>query len=154
MLGDGSESFIFRLGVQGTRIAMILTLLRRFGEWDRTKPLFDKYEQAIQCTEKDFQMTLKIVDTLVNHTASIYASLAKEEDLNPFMHNVNLHKAERSLYDALPNNYNTEIIEQTVKKLGMKPHTAKRYIGDFVNKHHIAERITTGHYRKINLRKR
>ena len=153
LLGDGSESFIYRLGLQGTRIAMMLTLLRRFGEWDRTKPLFEKHEQAIQCSEKDFQIMIKMVDTLVNHTATIYASLAKEEDQNPFKHNVNLHHAERRLYDALPYEYNTEIIEQTVKKLGMKLQTAKRYIGDFVNKHRIAERVTTGHYRKINLKK-
>ena len=153
MLGDGSESFIYRLGLQGTRIAMMLTLLRRFGEWDRKEPLFSAHEQAIQCSEKDFELMIKMVDTLVNHTATIYASLAREEDLNPFKHNVNMHSSERRLYDALPYDFDTKIIEQTVRELGMKPQTAKRYISDFVNKHHVATRVTTGHYQKINLKK-
>ena len=153
MLGDGSESFIYRLGLQGTRIAMMLALLRRFGEWDRNEPFFGPHEQAIQCTEKDFQLMIKMVDTLVNHTAAIYASLAREEDLNPFKHQVNMHSGERRLYDALPFEFNTGIIEQTVRELGMNPQTTKRYLSDFVNKHHVAKRITTGHYRKINVKK-
>ena len=153
MLGDGSESFIYRLGLQGTRIAMMLTLLRRFGEWERNEPFFGPHEQAIQCTEKDFQLMIKMVDTLVNHTATIYASLAKEEDLNPFKHQVNMHSGERRFYDALPMDFNTEIIDQTVRELGMNPQTTKRYLSDFVNKHHVAKRVTTGHYQKINLKK-
>ena len=96
---------------------------------------------------------IKMVDTLVNHTAAIYASLAREEDLNPFKHQVNMHSGERRLYDALPFEFNTGIIEQTVRELGMNPQTTKRYLSDFVNKHHVAKRITTGHYRKINVKK-
>lgn len=153
MLGEGSESFIYRLGIQGNRIAMLLALLRRYCEWDRTRPLFEPNEQAIICTDTDFRTMLEMVDTLVNDTAKIYASLAKEEDLNPFNHKVNLNAGERRLYDALPDEYDTEIIRQVVRQVEIKPATAKRYIGDFVNKHQIAERITTGHYRKTNLRK-
>lgn len=153
MLGEGSESFIYRLGIQGNRIAMLLALLRRYSEWDRTRPLFEKHEQAILCNDTDFQIMIKMIDTLVNHTARIYSSLAKEEDLNPFNHNANLSTNERRLFEALPAEYTTEVIQQAIKQLGINPATAKRYIGDYVTKHRIAERISIGHYRKINIRK-
>ena len=96
---------------------------------------------------------MAIIDTLVNHTIKIYASLAKEEDANPFVHNVNMNNGEKRLFQALPDDFNTEIIERTLEELGINPETAKRYLSDFVKKHHIAERIGKGHYRKINLRK-
>ena len=153
LLGDGSESFIYRLGTQGFRIAMLLTLFRRFCSWDRTHPLFEPEEQAIQCEEIDFSIMITMVDTLVNHTIKIYASLAKEDDSNPFIHHVNLNDGEKRLYRALPNEFNSEIIEQTLAQLGIKPETAKRYLSDFVRKHHVAERLAKGHYRKINIRK-
>lgn len=153
LLGDGSESFIYRLGIQSFRIAMTLTLLRLYCEWDRSHPLFETHEQAIQCRETDFNIMMAIIDTLVNHTIKIYASLAKEEDANPFVHNVNLNNGEKRLFQALPDDFNTEIIERTLEELGINPETAKRYLSDFVKKHHIAERIGKGHYRKINLRK-
>ena len=153
LLGDGSESFIYRLGTQGFRIAMLLTLFRRFCSWDRTHPLFEPEEQAIQCEEIDFSIMITMVDTLVNHTIKIYASLAKEDDSNPFIHHVNLNDGEKRLYRALPTEFNSEIIEQTLAQLGIKPETAKRYLSDFVKKHHVAERLAKGHYRKINIRK-
>ena len=153
LLGDGSESFIYRLGTQGFRIAMLLTLFRRFCSWDRTHPLFEPEEQAIQCEEIDFSIMITMVDTLVNHTIKIYASLAKEDDSNPFIHHVNLNDGEKRLYRALPTEFNSEIIEQTLAQLGIKPETAKRYLSDFVKKHHVAERLAKGHYRKINIKK-
>ena len=81
------------------------------------------------------------------------ASLAKEDDSNPFIHHVNLNDGEKRVYRALPTEFNSEIIEQTLAQLGIKPETAKRYLSDFVKKHHVAERLAKGHYRKINIRK-
>ena len=153
ILGDGSESFIYRLGTQGFRIAMALTLFRRFCEWDHSRPLFEPEEQAIQCGETDFNIMITMIDTLVNHTIKIYASLAKEEDTNPFLHNVNLNAGEKRLYQALPHKFDTEIIEKTLYQLGMKANTAKRYLSDFVKKHRIAERTGKGQYIKINIKK-
>ena len=48
--------------------------------------------------------------------------------------------------------YDTEIIKQTVKALGMNQRTADRYVGNFL-KYRIAKRLGIGHYRKINVKK-
>lgn len=152
MLGVGIESFIFRLALSFMRVAMVLTLLRRYSEWDRSLPLFGEFEQAIVCNEKDFRIAMTIVDTLVNHTAKIFASLNKEEDRNIFKHPVNLTGPERRLYDALSDEFTSSNVRETAVALGINPETARRYLGKFVEVE-IAERITTGRYRKISLRK-
>lgn len=153
MLGEGIESFIYRLGLQAFRILMMLALLRRYSEWDRSRPLFEAHEQAIISSDKDFQIMMTIVDTLVNHTAKIYSSLNKEDMHTKFNHPVQLSEAKRRLYEALPDKFDTEIIKQTVERLGMNQRTAERYIGDFANKHQIAKRTGVGHYQKINVKK-
>lgn len=152
MLGEGIESFVFRLGLSFTRTAMILALLRRYSDWDRSLPLFGEHEQAMVCNDKDFRITMAIVDTLVNHTAKIFATLNKEEDRNIFKHHVELTAPERNLYFALPENFTSQDVKQTAISLGINPDTARRYCGKYVEVG-IAERITNGHYRKINMKK-
>lgn len=152
MLGEGIESFIFRLALSSIRIAMVLTVLRRYSEWDRSLPLFGEYEQALPCNEKDFRITMTIVNTLVNHTAKIFASLNKEEDRNIFNHPVDLSAQERRLYDALPEEYTSTHVRDTAISLGINPDTARRYNGTFV-KQNIAQRITNGRFTKINIKK-
>lgn len=152
MLGEGIESFVFRLGLSFTRTAMVLALLRRYSDWDRSLPLFGEHEQAMICSDKDFRLTLAIVDTLVNHTAKIFASLNKEEDRNIFKHHVELTAPERNLYFALPENFTSQDVKQTAISLGINPDTARRYCGKYVEVG-IAERITNGRYRKINVKK-
>ena len=152
MLGDGIESFIFRLGLSFTRTAMALALLRRYSDWDRTLPLFGEHEQAMICSDKDFRISMTIVDTLVNHTAKIFASLNKEEDRNFFKHHVDLSGPELLLFKALGQDFTSQDIRQTAISLGINPDTARRYLSNFVNKHHIAERTGVSRYRKINLK--
>ena len=152
MLGEGIESFVFRLGLSFTRTAMVLALLRRYSDWDRSLPLFGEHEQAMVCNDKDFRITMAIVDTLVNHTAKIFATLNKEENRNIFKHHVELTAPERNLYFALPENFTSQDVKQTAISLGINPDTARRYCGKYVEVG-IAERITNGHYRKINMKK-
>ena len=152
MLGEGIESFIFRLGLSALRIMMVLTLLRRYSDWDRSLPLFGEHEQAIVCPDKDFRIAMTIVDTLVNHTAKIFAALNKEEDRNLFKHPVSLSDVQKRLFVALPEEYTSAEVKETAVGLGINPDTARRYMGEFV-KQQIARRITNGHYRKINVRR-
>ena len=151
MQGEGIESFIFRLGLSFTRTAMLLALLRRYSDWDRTLPLFGEHEQALVCGDKDFHITMTIVDTLVNHTAKVFAILNKEEDRNIFKHHVDLSVPERRLYDGLPHNFSSEEVKQTAINLGINPETARRYISKYLTKN-ISKRDTTGHYSKTILK--
>jgi len=150
MLGDGIASFIFRLGLSTFRIAMTLTLLRRYSEWDKTKPFFYDNEQALSCSDKDFNIALTIMNTLVNHTSTIYSALAKNDE---GLKKTGLHeltKAEYTLYNALSDEFTTDEIKATAVQNNINPDTARRYVGKFVNVYNVAKRIKNGLYRKNN----
>lgn len=153
MLGDGIVSFIFRMGLYFIRITMVLALLRRFSDLAPGKPLFEEHEQAITCSEKDFQIAMTIMDTLVNHTAYIYSGLGGEKEQDIFDHPVDLSPEELRLYKELPTEYTTGEAKMKAEEIGINPATSKRYISDYWKKHHIVERISHGHYRKINIKK-
>lgn len=148
MLGDGISSFIFRLGLSAFRIAMILTLLRRYSEWDKSAPLFDGNTQALLCGDKDFTMALTIMNTLVNHTATIYAALAKDDEglLNQQL--AELTHAERIIYNALNDEFTTNDLKNVAIEKNINADTARRYLGKFANTYHIVERVKNGLYRK------
>ena len=153
MLGDGIVSFIYRMGVYFIRIAMVLSLLRRFSDLTPGKPLFEKHEQAITCSETDFRIAMAIMDTLVNHTAYIYTGLGGEKEQDIFDHPVQLNPSELRLFKELPYEYTTKEAKKKATELGINPATAKRYISDYWKKYQIAEFVTHGHYRKINVKK-
>ena len=150
MLGDGISSFIFRLGLSTFRIAMTLALLRRYSEWDRKKPFFEPDDQAMLCGETDFRIAMTIMNTLVNHTATIYADLAKDDEGSDKPKELSkLQPAERRLYEALGDSFTKKEMDQTAADLGINPETARRYATKFIS-HKVARRIKNGVYRKVS----
>lgn len=149
MLGDGITSFIFRLGVSTFRIAMVLTLLRRYSDRVEGEPLFADNEQAILCSDKDFSITMTIMNTLVNHTAKIYAALGKDDEGLGNKKLAELSQPERTLYDALGEEFKTDDIREISANLNLNSDTVRRYVGNYVNKYHVAERVKNGIYRKV-----
>ena len=150
MLGDGISSFIFRLGLSTFRISMTLALLRRYSEWDRTKPFFEPDEQAMLCGEKDFRIAMTIMNTLVNHTATIYADLAKDDEGADKPKELSqLQPAERRLFEALGDTFTSEEARNTAITLGINPETARGYTSHFV-KYKVAQRIKNGVYQKVS----
>lgn len=149
MVGEGITSFIFRLGLSAFRIAMTLTMLRRYSEWDKEKPLFDDTEQAILCSDTDFKITMTIMNTLVNHTAQIYSCLKKEDEGAIFMQKHNMNASEASFFQALGSEFTSEEARQCAQSLNISFDSARRYIGRYVNVYHVAVRVKNGLYRKI-----
>lgn len=153
MLGDGISSFIFRLGISTFRIAMTLAILRRYSEREEGKPLFADNEQAIICGDKDFFIAMTIINTLVNHTATIYSALAKDDEGLGNKHLAALSAPERKLYDELGMEFDTQSINEAAIRLQMNLDTVRRYVGNYVNKYHIADRVKNGLFRKARPKK-
>ena len=151
IMGESVSSFIFRLGLYCFRIAMVLSLLRRFEEWtlDRSKPLYDPNEQAFTCRDDDFQTALTIVNCLVNHSLRIFSALNRDNDnpLHPALGTMS--SQEQLIYQALPQAFTTEEFRQTAVKCGLNPDSARRYLSNFCNKYKVVQRVSNGHYRKV-----
>ncbi len=148
MLGDGITAFIFRLGISTFRIAQTLSILRRYSEWDKSKPLFADNEQALICNDKDISTALTIMNTLVNHTATIFAALFKDDEGLGHTELAKMTPPERTLFDALQDSFTTDDVRIAANDNHINVETARRYIGKFVNEYRVAERIKNGYFHK------
>mgnify|MGYP004609979107 FL=1 len=147
MLGDGITSFVFRMGLSAFRIAMILSILRKFSERPFGAPLFQKGEQVLMCSDQDFNITLKIMDTLVNHTARIFSALVDEESMEMPAGVYSLKEEEKRLYNWLDTEFTFQNIQEYAKDRNIGERTVNRYVKHFID-HHLAVRVKHGQYRK------
>lgn len=155
MQGKGIRAFVFRIALESFRYAMILTTLRRLSEWaDSFGPstdheIFRDDENALICDDRDFHTVKTIVGCLVNHTARVYAVMAKEDD-NPFaLHGKKLSANEQRLYKALPEgDFLAADAIETGKHLQISKRTAQRMLNKFCNVYRIIDPVKRGVYNK------
>lgn len=144
LYGEQLDAFVKRLGLVTFRLAMVLTVLR----CDERSPHLEPMSQTLVCAEEDFNTALTIADCLINHTTHVYANLLPHEDAISVGNGVSLSSSEMALFNALDSAFTTQDCRQTAKQLGIPWKTAERYMGQFVSKYHIVDRIKNGHYRK------
>jgi len=61
---------------------------------------------------------------------------------------ISLSSAEKMLFDVLGAEFTTQDAKQSANSLGIPWKSAERYVGQFVSKYHIVDRIRNGQYRK------
>ncbi len=147
MLGDGITSFVFRMGLSAFRVAMVLSLLRKFSDRPFGLPMFPAGEQVLLCREEDFRITLRIMDTLTSHTARVYSALVDEESMTEAPGAEKLKDAERQLYNELDQQFTNTDLEQLAEKHGWKLRTLYYYVKHFID-YRLAVRVQNGLYRK------
>ena len=155
MQGKGIRAFVFRIALESFRYAMILTTLRRLSEWEASfgpstdHEIFRDDENALICDDRDFRTVKTIVECLVNHTARVYAVMAKEDD-NPFaLHGKKLSADERRLYKALPEgDFLTADVLDRADRLQISRRTAQRMLSRFCNVYRIIDPVKRGVYNK------
>lgn len=143
--GEKLDAFVKRLGLSTFRLAMVLTVLR----CEERQPKLDPLSQTLVCSDHDFRTAKTIADCLINHTAHVYANLLPHDEQPVTSGRQQLSAQELALYRTLPDEFTTKCCQQTAQQLNIPWKTAERYVGQFVNKHHIAVRIRNGQYRKV-----
>lgn len=157
MLGKGIRAFVFRIALECFRYAMILTTLRRLSDWRQTfnpsasepSSIFSDDENALVCDDRDFRTAMTIIGCLINHTARVYAVMAKEDD-NPFaLKGVKLTADELKVYRALPEgNFRTSDFIETAAQMNIAERTAQRMLSQFCNVYRIVCPVRHGIYNK------
>ena len=146
LYGEQLDAFVKRLGLSTFRLAMVLTVLRCNDHQPRLEPL----SQTLVCAEDDFCTDMTIANCLINHTTHVYANLLPHDDVKSLATGTTLSAAEKSLFDAIGNDFTTQDCKQAAAALGITWKSAERYIGKFVSTYHIVDRIKNGHYHKKN----
>ena len=149
MLGAGFNAFVFRIALANFRYAMVLTALRRLSEWNKKDDLFPEDERALLCDDRDFHTAMSIMGCLINHTARVYAVLAKENE-NPFASlGVNLKGDELSIYQSLPDGeFRTADFIALADTKNISKRTANRMLGKMCNVYRIIIPLRRGVYCK------
>lgn len=140
--GDSLDAFIYRMGLSAFRMMMVFTVLRCY----ERQPMIIPDEQALVCSDKDFQTVMTIINCLVNHTIHVYTNLlphATEE--NPSI--AAMSSQARTLYQALDSNFTTQQAFAIAKQLNIRMKTAEGYLGDYVRRKAV-RRIRNGQYQK------
>lgn len=143
--GEQLDAFVKRLGLATFRLAMVLTVLR----CEEREPRLDPLSQTLVCSEHDFRTAMTIADCLINHTAHVYANLLPHDEQPITASRQRLSAQELAFYRALSDEFTTKDCQLTAQQQNIPWKTAERYVGQFVNKHHIAIRIRNGQYRKV-----
>lgn len=157
MLGKGIRAFVFRMALECFRYAMILTTIRRLSDWQRTfnpsdpdqPSIFREDENALICDDRDFRTAMTIIGCLINHTARVYAVLAKEDD-NPFAKKgLKLNAEEVKMYKALPTgDFHTADFLACAASLNISERSAQRMLSQFCNVYRIVNPVRRGVYNK------
>jgi len=141
--GEPLNAFIFRMGLSAFRMMMIFTVLRCY----ERSPMTDSETQALVCSDQDFQTVMTIINCLVNHTVYVYTHLLPQVTYES-QAVAALSSQERTLYQALEDEFTTQTAFETAVKLQIEKRTAERYLGNFV-KASVVRRIRNGLYAKI-----
>ncbi len=120
ILGTDYMATVRRLGLIAFRFSMILTALRIIDDKSLRKQM--------SCTDTDFQISLDLISTLVQHSSKVFSELPHESNL-PKLKN----KKEKFL-EALPHEFNRQKYLEAARVLSISVKSAEAYITEFVKK--------------------
>ena len=140
MMGENFDASVLRLGLSCFRIAMVLSIMRLEG----TTAL----PSEIVCTDDDFNAAITIADTLTQHSAHIFTNMMPTLETETIA-NAKLTELQRKLFEALPDHFTRQQAMALAPKVNMPPKTINKYIGYFVSRFHICQRVRQGEYEKV-----
>ncbi len=126
------EASLLRLGVICFRLTMIFSIIRAL-ENDSLQPI-------IECEQRDFEIALSMIKTLLEHTEEVFLYLPKPKLILPKSKN----KKELFL-DTLPREFTTKEYKIIGKNYEIVEPTSERWIKDFVKKGWV-HRKSRGNY--------
>lgn len=131
----GLEASVLRLGLICYRISMILTALRILEN--------GKLAKVHQCSALDFNIALRITETLLEHTEAVFLYLPERKPILP------RQKTHKELFlDQLPVEFTTKGFKDIAQVLDISSKSAERYIKGFIEKGYL-QRSAQGQYRHI-----
>lgn len=148
MYGEDFAAFTVRIALVAFRMMMILTTVRNF----EAGKLTDLQEQAFVITDDDYLTAMTIIDCLVEHTAYVYKNLLHPTDETPLKIQP-MKGREQQLYVALNDEFTTKEFNDTAVSINLPIKTAERYLGNYISRYQLIERVSQGHYVKVNRQK-
>jgi len=132
---DEATAVVKRFGLILFRICMILTAVRRYGD-------DEAISSELVCNDLDAQNALKITETLIQHSLSMFKVLPKNG-------NTEVNAQMRTFFELLPDYFSRKESISTATRLGLKTPTADKYLSR-LQKHGYLHQPKYGFYEKVN----
>ncbi len=126
-------SVVKRLGLVTFRIAMLLTILRKYGQGNLSK--------EAECEDIDFDSALRLAEVYKQHALAIYAVLPKGNQVQ-FTHQ------QRQFFAALPDRFTREEAATLAEGFGISIRTLTNYLNKWVETT-LVQKEKQGYYRKL-----
>jgi hypothetical protein len=132
---EEAAAVVKRFGLILFRICMIFTAVRYYGD---DKPI----TREIMCNDTDAHNALKITETLIQHSLSMFKMLPKNG-------NIEVNAQMRVFYELLPDYFSRKESLITATRLGLKTPTADKYLSR-LQTHGYLHQPKYGFYEKLN----
>jgi hypothetical protein len=132
ILGTDYMATVRRLGLIAFRFSMILTALRIIDEKSLRKQM--------NCTDTDFQISLDLISTLVQHSSKVFSELPGDPQPNR-------HQRRDQFLEALPTTFNRQKYLEVARVLNIPERSVERYITDLCRSNHL-KRLKKDEYAK------
>ncbi len=137
LCGVGFVANVRRMGVICFRIAMLLTSLRLMN-------CIVDWEDELVCSDVDFEIAMKIVDVLLEHSEVVYKMLPKSK-IQAGNLKSSRERQSMQLLEKLDEQFSTQDLLHYGKELGMTKRTVLRRLESLLESNHVV-RIGHGTY--------
>jgi hypothetical protein len=117
LVGEDALSVVKRLGLITFRIAMILSILRKYNCGNGTPT-------ELYCEDIDFKTAMILTDVYLNHSLIIFNSLSKGAN--------QANGAKKALYDRLPSQFERKEAGLIGSEMTLSDRTITNYLTDFI----------------------
>jgi Protein of unknown function (DUF3987) len=131
LVGEDALSVVKRLGLITFRIAMILSILRKYNSGGTPTELY--------CEDIDFKTAMTLTEVYLNHSLIIFSSLTQE--------NSKSRGNKKSFYDRLPLQFERKEAGMTGLEMSLSDRTITNYLSDFMKSGRLSQ-PKYGYYQK------
>jgi hypothetical protein len=135
-VSEDALSVVKRLGLILYRFCMIFSAIRKYEAND--------YQKEVYCSDIDFEISLSLIQTYIQHSIIMFTNLPKQELLGPFKAGGNKKK----FYDELPTDFQRKQAVEIGKRFDIGERSVDNFLKTSLGK--LLEHYKTGFYRKIN----
>ncbi len=132
--GEDAASIVFRLGLITFRLCMIFTALRKVENAEMTEEMY--------CTEQDFNTSLLITQTYLQHNILMFNNLPKQNDKMEFLSG----DSKRKFFEALPDEFTRKQATEIGKSYSLSVRTTDNILKIALGK--SITKLKSGFYKK------
>jgi Protein of unknown function (DUF3987) len=133
LVGEDALSVVKRLGLITFRIAMILSILRKYNCGEGTPPI------ELYCEDIDFKTAMILTEVYLTHSLIIFNSLSKGAN--------QANGAKKTFYDRLPFQFERKEAGLIGSEMTLSDRTITNYLADFIKGGRLSY-PKYGHYQK------